>query len=137
MIAVTHASTYEAGVRELVGAVLRRSRGRLELAAFDEEVARGDRTLFASRDSVGRIRSICTAALLEYPSGLTVVDIDHASGTLEDLPLFLPVLVGLGRENGAHRLQLEGRKGWSRVLPGAWREYSRKIELDLGGACGR
>lgn len=77
-------------------------------------------------------KSAAVTLVQDYPRG-RVLRVWLAGGDLEDLRKHLVVLDNYGREQGCCAIELEGRKGWERVLPGyrATRVVMRK-EIDNG-----
>ena len=68
--------------------------------------------------------------VLTYPTGVRVMRIDQAAGTLPLAVAFLPELERIAKEQRCTRLAIEGRKGWVDVLPG-FVEVSRRIEKEI------
>jgi hypothetical protein len=61
--------------------------------------------------------SACVTVVQDYPKG-RALRVWLAGGDLDDLVKHLPVLDNYGREQGCGAIELEGRRGWERVLPG-------------------
>ena len=77
-------------------------------------------------------KSAAVTVIQDYPRG-RVLRVWLAGGDLGELQHYLPVLDNYGREQGCAAIELEGRKGWERALPGyhAHRVVLRK-EIDHG-----
>ena len=106
--------------------------GRL---TFDEVIGDhldGKSDIMVTCDDDGSLRSIVVMRVLNFPSGLRVLDIQLGTGHLDD---FCTKLEALGEaraiQSGCHKIQIEGRPGWIRALGDGWQEYQRKIEKEI------
>lgn len=62
-------------------------------------------------------RSAVVTEILEYPAK-RVLRIWLAGGELSELLAFLPAADNYAHECGCSAIEIDGRKGWARVLPG-------------------
>lgn len=62
-------------------------------------------------------RSAVVTRIHRYPRG-RVLRIWIAGGDLDELLGYLPAVDNYAREQDCNRVEIEGRKGWAKVLPG-------------------
>lgn len=102
----------------LLAASLKTGDGRFDLETELEAIATGKTVMFAAIDDEGDVQAIQTASLERYPTGLLVLRLQHtgsrAKGAWREA---IDAALAWGRENGAERVEGQGRKGWSRVHP--------------------
>lgn len=71
--------------------------------------------------------SLVITELLQFPRACAV-NIVLAVGALEDVMSLQPDIEEWGREHGASVMRMEGRKGWSKVLPAhGWKQDNKVI----------
>ena len=77
-------------------------------------------------------RSVVVTELVAFPR-YNVINIALAAGELDAVMAWQPTIEQFGRENGASRMRMLGREGWSAVLPKyGWRQDRRVLfEKDL------
>jgi len=102
--------------RQMMGGVVDRSRGRLTIETLIDDLECGAVTLWAVME-YEQVVSFATTRVIDYPSRLRVFRIDNAAGRMEDALEFMPTMMRLAQEAGAHKLRIEGRDGWKAVFP--------------------
>lgn len=76
----------------------------------------------ASAVSQGRMQawtngdSLVVTEVLQYPRG-SALNVFLAVGNIDEVMALQPSIEAFGRQHGCKALRMEGRKGWSRVLP--------------------
>ena len=71
--------------------------------------------------------SLVVTEVLNYPRA-SAVNIVLAVGDLNDVMALQPEIEAFGRAHGARMLRMEGRKGWSSVLPSfGWKQDNKVI----------
>lgn len=78
-------------------------------------------------------KSAAVTQINEYPNG-RVLRLWLAGGDLDELLKFLPAADAYGKWQGCIAIELEGRPGWERVLPGYTK---RRVVLTKGLTNGR
>lgn len=76
--------------------------------------------------------SVVITELVSFPQ-YNVIQIVMAVGNLDEVMALQPAIEIFGRENGASRMRMMGREGWSVVLPRyGWKQDKRVLfEKDL------
>ncbi len=101
-----------------------------ELAAFN--TVPGSDIWFCADEQRSHIRSVMVTQVRQYKAGLRVLLLSHAAGDLDDFgPGSLEQAESVARHYGCQRLQVDGRRGWGKVLGEGWSEFSRSIEKEI------
>lgn len=73
-------------------------------------------------------QSVVITEVLGFPQR-KILNVFLAVGTLEDVMPIQPQLEAFGREHGCFCIKMQGRKGWSKVLPNyGWQQSSVTFE---------
>ena len=117
-----------------IAPIIERLDGRVTLQEIEEAVQSGKIEVHATIGEGETLETVILTKVREYRSGLRVLSIDYMAGKMEEFMPDLHQLEALAREHRCHRIQVEGRPGWARVLGEEWTEISRLIskEVDYG-----
>ena len=127
-----------AELEEQVWAMLRTSIDRIDPRVTWAEISRRQRDPGDSfclwvnvEPGTFNLEACAFASVKQYESGLRVFSIEHAAGTLNLLRESIEFAESQATRHGCHRLQVEGRPGWGRVLGEDWQEFSRSFEREI------
>ncbi len=114
-----------------IAPIIERMNGRVTLKEIEEAVLSGKLEVHATIGETDTLETVIITKVKEYRSGLRVLSIDYMAGKMEEFMPDFCQLEDLAREHGCHRIQVEGRRGWDKVLGDEWHEYSRSIEKEI------
>ena len=122
----------EQRIHDLVAPIIAQSRGRVTWEGLKEDHRKNSIQMWMilDADAPAGISSVGITRILVYPSGEKVMRLHYGAGKIDDAVAIMPTVERMAREQGCHRLRIDGRVGWQRVFPG-WTEISRVIEKDL------
>lgn len=113
----------------LLKGIAERSRGTISVNAILNRFWNGLQ-IWVIRDPTGNIRSCMSTSVETYPSSRCVLRVDFAAGEMKDLQELTQHFEAIAREHGCDAIEIEGRKGWERVLDG-FHETSRTLTKEL------
>ena len=120
----------EQRVRELLGPLETRSRGRTSLNEIVDQARKKECQIWAVFGDGHMTSAVVTRVVVYEASGRTIFRIDFAGGRLEDAVAYMPQLELLAEAAGCDAMRIEGRAGWKRIFPD-WQEVSRVIEKEV------
>ncbi len=117
--------------KEKIAPIIERLDGRVTLQEIEEAVQDGRLEVHATIGEADTLETVIITKVREYRSGLRVLAIDYMAGKMEEFMPDFHQLEALAREHRCHRIQVEGRPGWARVLGEDWTEVSRLISKEV------
>ena len=117
-----------------IAPIIKRVDGMVTLGDIEEAVLSGKMEVHATIGEGEILETVILTKVREYRSGLRVLSIDYMAGKMEEFMPDFWQLENLARENRCHRIHVDGRRGWAKVLGKEWKEISRLIskEVDYG-----
>lgn len=114
-----------------IAPIIERLNGRVTLEEIEDAVQSGKIEIHATIGEADVLETVILTKVREYRSGLRVLSIDYMAGKMEEFMPDFHQLEDLARDHGCHRIQVDGRSGWARVLGEDWKEVSRLIEKEI------
>lgn len=119
------------GFGTLIRPLIDATEGRISADEVWREINAAESALWYTVGDDQAVQSMAVLRVMTFSGGLKVLNLSLAAGHLGDFSGNMDMVEALARAKGCDRIQVNGRKGWRKVLGPRFREYSRSYEMEV------